>query len=1210
MFMKSFRRRIIVSSIIATLCFIAIAFLLYIIRNASASLLPYSDFISFCREYFWQLAFALVGILLVVFAFNTWQRFQLYKAEVKHADKQKLDNIVIEAVSADFNAFYLVNLTDNEFLDARMSPDVEQILKNASIYNTPYSVAVPKYIETFVVESDRERMHAILEAENVKKDLKENGAHSVIFSTNIEADRNRYREIRIIPIDDEGGRELVAFTFKDVDERITAEIERESLVKRIAESETISGIAQDYDALCYCDFVNENYQIYMDRIGIAGMPGWEEAGFFEKHALYANTFVCNDDRENYIEQTTEEAIRNGLKNNYAYFVNYRAKVNGEIKYFQTKFIPSQNDFDKGVLVGVYSVDEEKKKEIKQNEELREAVKRAEESLRAESVYKNAIFANAVSFFQINLSRNIIVSPVWEVVNGMLIDKAEYVGGKLSKYDDAIIKAADLYVEPQYKESYKVRLSCEHLLKQFEMGNLSPEYTCMISSSHIGVHYRKYINYISKDDITGDVMSMCVAYDISEEIKQEEILRSCIGYAYGEGDVENAIDGIISDIGHFYDASGVYIYELDYSNDRAGCSYMWRSSASPESDIGYYGVSITKLSWLLELLKTYGEVNHDLSDMSIPWRKEELGIFKDVGINKYVTVPMLAENKIAGFMTIANPKKEIEDTFLIKGLGVLAYSEILRRKEGRVETQVINALGEGYEIVYYVDAITGEYRDFSKSIFYEVNVRNRLIESNNNFFTEIIGNIERVIYEPDREKMLEFFDKDKMLASFKEEPIQFITYRLTINDEPVYYRVKVIYNKTEDDNGTYVVGVSNIDTQTRQDIELKEELQAAKNTAENANRAKSDFLSRMSHDIRTPINGVIGMTEIARMNKENPDKVAECLDKIDGASHHLLELINEILDMSKIESGGAKINNEQLNIKLLCEECMNIVSAQLVNRKLNIISNTDNVHHSQLVGDKLHLKQILINILGNAIKFTPDDGTITFTAEEINNDELRSTFRFTVEDTGFGMKPEYMKNIFERFSQEDEGARSTYQGTGLGMAITKNLVDLMNGTISVESELNVGSKFIVELPFEIDNSLIIEAIKDETIDLNGLNVLLAEDNELNAEIAKVLLEQHGVKVDLVTNGKLALDAFAASEEGEYDAILMDIMMPVMNGLTATTKIRALERPDAETIPIIAMTANAFEEDKQKSFEAGMNDHVSKPVDPKLLQRVIAIHTKRI
>ena len=324
----------------------------------------------------------------------------------------------------------------------------------------------------------------------------------------------------------------------------------------------------------------------------------------------------------------------------------------------------------------------------------------------------------------------------------------------------------------------------------------------------------------------------------------------------------------------------------------------------------------------------------------------------------------------------------------------------------------------------------------------------------------------------------------------------------------------------------------------------------------------------------------------------------------------MEIINEILDMSKIEGGGINVNHAPLDLKALCDECVSIATSQLVNRKLNIVSHLDGILHSRLIGDELHLKQILINILGNAVKFTPDEGTISFSVKEEYNDEDKSLFRFTIEDTGSGMKPEYLSTIFDRFSQEDEGARSSYQGTGLGMAITKQLVELLDGKISVESKLNVGSRFTVEIPMEIDDSVIGEPVKDDMIDLNGINVLLAEDNELNAEIAKVLLEHHGVNVIVVSNGKLALEHFALSEPGEYDAILMDIMMPEMDGLEATAKIRQLERSDAKTIPIIAMTANAFEEDKQKSFEAGMNDHVSKPVDPKLLQRVIAVHTKRI
>lgn len=1208
--MKSFKRRIIVSSIITTVCFGALSFLLYKIRNSSISVSTYTDFMEFCKEYFWQLAFGLVGFLLVVFVFNTVQRIRQYKTEIEFSMRRKLDDKIIEAISSDYRALYIVDVNKDALIETRLSGHQEPSNENSSNYITSYSEGIGRYIDGFVVESERERIRHILSIEKIKENTSTIGSYSTIFTTSVGDGQMRYKEVRVIPIDDESGRNLVALTLKDVDDQIAAEIEKDTLSRRVEESELIAGIAKDYDVLIFRDFRNDITKMYFDKLEVSEIEGWDEADFANKSVLFAKKFMREEEGEEYIKQTTVSAVKNALREGDAYFVNCKLYINQTPRFYQTKFIPINNDVSNGLLIGVYSVDEEKRKELKINEELKAAVKKTEEMLRSESVYKNAIFSKAISFYQINLTRNIIVSPVYEVVNGSLVDKSQFVGGTFARYSEAINKASDAFVENQYKESYKVLLSRDHLLKQYEMGVLSPEYTCMIFSTHIGMHYRKYINYLSKEDTTGDVMSMCVAFDITDEIKQEEILRACISHAYGEQNADYAIEGILSDIGNFYKASSVFIYELDYAVGKAICSYMWNRTINPDEDGEFYNIGIGRLNWFIELLKSYGEINHDLTDVSIPWPKEEVEIFRNANIKKYVAVPMLVDNRIVGFMTIANPEKKIDDTFMLKGLGVLAYSEILRRKEGQVETQVINALGEGFEIVYYVDAETGAYRDFSRSIFYEVNIRNRIVETQKDFFAETYANVERVIYEPDREILKAFLDRDRLIESCEEEPIQYINYRIMIGNEAIFYRLKVVYNKSSDGKPTFVIGVSNVDTQTRADIELRDELRRAKEEAESASKAKSDFLSRMSHDIRTPINGVIGMTEIARMNSDNPAKITECLDKIDGASHHLLELINEVLDMSRIESGKAVITHSSVNIKNLCEECVSIISGQLYNRKMNIVSGFDDIIHPQVLGDELHVRQILINILGNSVKFTPDDGTISFTVKETIEDESHSVFRFTIEDTGYGMKPEFINSIFDSFSQEDQGARSSYQGTGLGMAITKKLVDLLGGTISVESELNVGSKFVVEIPIEIENDIKTVATREEDIDLNGLNVLLAEDNELNAEIAKILLKKHGVTITAVENGSLALETFSASEVGEYDAILMDIMMPVMDGLSATRSIRKLDREDARTIPIIAMTANAFEEDKQKSLDAGMNDHVSKPVDPKLLKKVLAVHTKRI
>ena len=386
---------------------------------------------------------------------------------------------------------------------------------------------------------------------------------------------------------------------------------------------------------------------------------------------------------------------------------------------------------------------------------------------------------------------------------------------------------------------------------------------------------------------------------------------------------------------------------------------------------------------------------------------------------------------------------------------------------------------------------------------------------------------------------------------------------------------------------------------------------AADRAEAASHAKTEFLSHMSHDIRTPINAIMGMTSIALKNTDREEKVRDCLMKIDGSSQHLLSLVNDVLDMSRIESGNTTMGHENFNLKECLEHCASIISGQLVNRDITLVRDFDRITAPAVIGDELHLRQIFINILGNSVKFTPDGGTITFRAWEEDEADAKKTYVFELSDTGIGMSEEYLPRLFEAFSQEAGGSRTTYKGTGLGMAITKSFVDLMGGTIEVESHLNQGTRFLVKIPMEPGTLQEEEEIScTDYSSLKGLKILLAEDNELNAEIAQEMLAEVGVTTVLAANGREAVERFKESGADEYAAILMDIMMPEMNGYEATAEIRKLERADASTMPIIALSANAYEEDIRRATEAGMNAHVAKPVSADAVYReILRVHHSR-
>jgi len=393
------------------------------------------------------------------------------------------------------------------------------------------------------------------------------------------------------------------------------------------------------------------------------------------------------------------------------------------------------------------------------------------------------------------------------------------------------------------------------------------------------------------------------------------------------------------------------------------------------------------------------------------------------------------------------------------------------------------------------------------------------------------------------------------------------------------------------------------------LEYQEKLQQSNEETKRANQAKSEFLSHMSHDIRTPINGIMGMVEIIKKNLDDPERIKDCLEKIDKASHHLLSLINDVLDMSKIGSGKVHLEEIPVDLDEEMEKIHAIADVQAKKQEIRF-SIEDEVVHRQFLGSPAHLRRILLNLISNALRYNKKRGKICLAIREVEYDGSHIGLEFKIQDTGIGMSREFVeKSLFKPFTQEDDRVRTEYRGTGLGMSIVYELVKQMNGTIDVNSKPGEGTTFTVKLAFKtVDPAWKKKEIQEENRNITGMNILAAEDNQLNMEILQFLLEEAGAKVTAVSDGKQAVEYFADAASGTYDVILMDIMMPVMDGLEASKKIRELPEGKGKDIPIIAMTANAFVEDKEKTKEAGMNAHLTKPVNREEIIRVLAAYWK--
>ena len=406
--------------------------------------------------------------------------------------------------------------------------------------------------------------------------------------------------------------------------------------------------------------------------------------------------------------------------------------------------------------------------------------------------------------------------------------------------------------------------------------------------------------------------------------------------------------------------------------------------------------------------------------------------------------------------------------------------------------------------------------------------------------------------------------------------------------------------------TYRTNQAHQKQEQKKDEKYKAELLIAAKKAEAANEAKTEFLQRMSHDIRTPINGICGLTNIADHYADDMEKQTEYRTKVKEASNLLLELVNEVLDMSKLESDEVILEEIPFNLSSISREVFVVIEQMAAEQNIRIEWEKKEIIHRNLIGSPGYVKRVMMNILSNAVKYNRENGHIYISCIEIPSEQPEmTTMEFVCRDTGIGMTEEFQKCVFEPFAQEHTGSRTKFAGTGLGMPIAKNLVEKMGGTITFESEEGAGSTFVIRVPFRIDTDRDrkVETGEKTEVSIRGLHILLAEDNELNMEIAEFILRNEGAEVTKAWNGQEAVELFRKSEPGEFDVILIDIMMPVMNGYEATKMIRSLDREDAKAIPIIAMTANAFTEDRIRAKEAGMNEHVAKPVDVKLLVQVI-------
>ena len=552
-----------------------------------------------------------------------------------------------------------------------------------------------------------------------------------------------------------------------------------------------------------------------------------------------------------------------------------------------------------------------------------------------------------------------------------------------------------------------------------------------------------------------------------------------------------------------------------------------------------------------------------------------------------------------------------------GLFYVFISDITEKRvqmeaDKAVYTAVIDALSRAYNAVWLInDIATGSFSLFRGDTS-EGSVHARPTKEALELLTyeDAKANyINNFVAPSDRERLEKELTLENIIANTSSKKVFGVVFKRVVGDKECYYRIEFAQVQLPNGKTGIVAGFKDVDEDVRKEQEIQQVLRDAIDTANATSKAKSDFLSSMSHDIRTPMNGIIGMTAIATAHLDDRERVEDCLKKISEASSHLLSLINEVLDMNKIESGKVELNEENFNLSELVDTLLAMTKAQLESHHHTLKLDVADVVHENVIGDSHRIQQVFVNLMSNAIKYTPDGGTISLTvAERPTNAHGVACYEFVFEDNGIGMTEDFQKHLFEPFTRANDKKTAAIQGTGLGMTITQSLVRMMGGDIQVKSKPGEGSRFAVTIYLKFLDVQNAEAHKEdplknlEDLKFEGKRILLVEDHPVNAEIAKNVLQMTGLEVEWVMDGEAAVERMAGSNEGEFDLVFMDIQMPNMDGYQATAAIRAMTTY-ARRIPIVAMTANAFADDIRKAKEVGMNDHISKPIDFKELAKIL-------
>ncbi len=1103
------------------------------------------------------------------------------RAQFKAEIERRRNNEIIEILASEYTSVYYIDLTTDGLTPYTMNEELESEFGQIFRSGIKYSDAFNMYVDTLVYDEDKPAMLTAGSIKNILGELKTKKTFITTYRSENGGDPH-YCEMKFVKVGDVHGEpKEVALGFADKHEEIRSEMERKAEDDR--NSEIIEILASEYSSVYYIDLTTDELTPYTMNEETENQFGvlFKNMTYSDAYRMYVDKLIVAEDKPMMLKAGSVGNIMKELRHKKTFITTYRSDNNGDPHYCEMKFVKvgTEDGTPKAVALGFADKNDELRTRIEQDT----ARKRNTEII-------EILASEYTSVYYIDLTTD-------ELDPYTMNEETESEFGQIFrsgiKYSDAFKLYVDTLVYADDKPMMLKAGSIYNILT--ELSDKKTFLTTYRSDNNGDPHYCE-MKFVKVGD---DENPQAVALGFSD--KNDEIRSAMLETQEREKNFE-----IIDILASEYSS----VYYIDLNTDELTTYTMNDQTKEFFEDAFGKGITYSEAFGMYVANAVAPESRADmLKAGAIENIRRSLRSQKT-----FITTYLNNNNEYSEMKFVKVGDEMAKPQAVALGFSVVdeAYRKELLNKQ---RDEFINGLADDYEAVFHVDGYNEVIEAVRMTDSYKR--RNPSLENEMNYFTYVESVAANIVPE-DKQAFIDALSPENIHSEFAKGDAFFHNYRIIKNNDITYYQLKVIHTGDWTVDHNFLIGVHNMDELTKAQVAQEEILEGARIEAESANRAKSTFLFNMSHDIRTPMNAIIGFNNMALKHLDNKEKLLDCLEKVNVSSHHLLSIINDVLDMARIESGKVTIEEDKVYITDAAASLAEIVRQSVKDKEITFITDYSAVKHNCVFADELRVNRVLMNIANNAIKYTNAGGTVKCIIAETESDRPGyASYDFIVEDTGIGMSEEFLEHIFEAFTRESTSTITGIQGTGLGMAITKELVELMKGTINIESKLGKGTKVTIHFEFRIaDNENVStesEAALDTSI-LKGKRILLVEDNELNREIAREILEELEITVEEAEDGTIAVEkcvnAITAGDASKlYDLILMDIQMPIMDGYKATQQIRDYKSDYAKSVPIIAMTANAFAEDKKKAFEAGMNAHLAKPININDLTRTLISFAKK-